>query len=72
MVRTNGPCEIRLLDEGALRRFEALCETWAKIAEGEIARRKCPAAYRPLEVYRSPIAAAETRGIQNRSGRNNA
>jgi hypothetical protein len=38
-LNDRGPCEIRALDAGALRRFEALCETWAKIAEAEIARR---------------------------------
>jgi hypothetical protein len=34
-----GPSEIRLLKEHELRRFETLCECWAKIAEAEIARR---------------------------------
>jgi len=38
-LNDRGPCEIRALDDGALRRFEALCETWAKIAEAEIGRR---------------------------------
>jgi hypothetical protein len=33
------PGEVRTLDERALRRLEALCETWAKIAEAELARR---------------------------------
>jgi len=33
------PSEVQALDERALRRFEALCEAWAKIAEAERARR---------------------------------
>ena len=34
------PCEVRVLDERGLRRLEALCEVWAKIAEAELARRR--------------------------------
>jgi hypothetical protein len=34
------PSDVRILDERALRRFEALCEAWAKIAEAELARRR--------------------------------
>ena len=33
------PSEVRTLDDQGLRRFEALCESWAKIAEAERARR---------------------------------
>jgi hypothetical protein len=38
-LNDRGPCEIRVLDEHELRRFEALCESWARIAEAEVARR---------------------------------
>jgi hypothetical protein len=34
------PSDVRTLDKRALRRFEALCEAWAKIAEAERARRR--------------------------------
>jgi hypothetical protein len=34
------PSDLRILDELALRRFEPLCEAWAKIAEAELARRR--------------------------------
>lgn len=34
------PSELGPLDEQGLRRFEALCESWAKLAETELARRK--------------------------------
>ena len=33
------PAEVRTLDERALRRFEALCKSWARVAEAELARR---------------------------------
>jgi hypothetical protein len=33
------PSELGLLDEQGLRRFEALCESWAKMVETEFARR---------------------------------
>ena len=32
------PSDLQALDEPALRRFESLCEGWAKIAEAERAR----------------------------------
>jgi hypothetical protein len=38
-LNDRGPCELRVLDEHELRRFEALCESWARIAEAEVARR---------------------------------
>jgi hypothetical protein len=38
-LNDRGPCEIRVLDEQELRRFGALCESWARIAEAEVARR---------------------------------
>jgi hypothetical protein len=34
------PSDMRTLDERGLRRFEVLCEAWAKNAEAELARRK--------------------------------
>jgi hypothetical protein len=38
-LNDRGPCEIRVLETHELRRFEALCESWARIAEAEVARR---------------------------------
>ena len=38
-LNDHDPCEVSTLDEHALRRFETLCETWARIAEAELARR---------------------------------
>jgi hypothetical protein len=57
-----GPCEIRALDESALRRFEALCETWAKIAEAEIARRNALPLSEPrrLSAAHGPVGAKRT------------
>jgi hypothetical protein len=48
-LNDRGPCEIRGLDEHELRRFEALCECWAKIAEAEIARRNALPGSRPRQ-----------------------
>jgi hypothetical protein len=39
-LNDRNPSEVKSLDEGGLRRFESLCEAWAKIAEAELARRK--------------------------------
>jgi hypothetical protein len=39
-LNDRNPSDVRILDERALRRFEALCEAWAKIAEAELARRR--------------------------------
>jgi len=39
-LNDRNPSDVRALDERGLRRFEVLCETWAKIAEEELARRK--------------------------------
>ena len=39
-LNDRNPCDVRALDERGLRRFEVLCEKWAKIAEAELARRK--------------------------------
>jgi hypothetical protein len=39
-LNDRNPSDLRILDERALRRFEALCEAWAKIAEAELARRR--------------------------------
>jgi hypothetical protein len=39
-LNDRNPYDVRALDERGLRRFEVLCETWAKIAEAELARRK--------------------------------
>jgi hypothetical protein len=39
-LNDRNPSEIEALDERGLRRFEVLCESWAKIAEAELARRK--------------------------------
>ena len=38
-LNDRSPSEVRTLDDHGLRRFEALCESWAKIAEAELARR---------------------------------
>jgi hypothetical protein len=38
-LNDRNPSEVRALDDLGLRRFEALCESWAKIAEAELARR---------------------------------
>jgi hypothetical protein len=32
-LNDRNPSDVRILDERALRRFEGLCEAWAKIAE---------------------------------------
>jgi hypothetical protein len=58
-----GPCEIRALDESALRRFEALCESWAKIAEAEIARRNALPQSPPLR-HSIPGSHSESFGPQ--------
>ena len=34
------PSDLQTLDVAALRRLEALCESWAKNAEAELARRR--------------------------------
>jgi len=34
------PSDLQSLDEQALQRLETLCETWAKKAEAELARRR--------------------------------
>jgi hypothetical protein len=39
-LNDHNPSDVRILDEPALRRFEVLCEAWAKIAEAELARRR--------------------------------
>jgi hypothetical protein len=39
-LNDRNPSEVRNLDNPGLRRFEILCEGWAKIAEAELARRK--------------------------------
>ena len=39
-LNDRNPSDVRALDERGLRRLEVLCETWAKIAEAELARRK--------------------------------
>jgi hypothetical protein len=39
-LNDRNPSDLRALDERGLRRFEVLCETWAKFAEAELARRK--------------------------------
>jgi hypothetical protein len=39
-LNDRNPSEIQALDELGLRRFEVLCESWARIAEAELARRK--------------------------------
>jgi hypothetical protein len=39
-LNDRNPSDVRILDERALRRFEVLCEAWAKIAEAELARRR--------------------------------
>jgi hypothetical protein len=38
-LNDRNPSDVRALDERGLRRFEVLCEAWAKIAEAERARR---------------------------------
>jgi hypothetical protein len=39
-LNDRNPSDVQALDERGLKRFEALCETWAKIAEAELGRRK--------------------------------
>ena len=39
-LNDRNPSDVRALDERGLRRFEVLCEVWAKIAEAERARRQ--------------------------------
>ena len=39
-LNDRNPSDVRVLDERGLRRFEVLCEAWAKIAEAERARRQ--------------------------------
>ena len=39
-LNDRNPSDVRALDEKGLRRFEVLCEEWAKIAEAELARRR--------------------------------
>lgn len=51
-LNDRNPSDVRGLDERALRRFEALCEAWAKIAEAELARRRSL----PLHAQKSKTA----------------
>ena len=46
-LNDRNPSDVRTLDERGLRRFEVLCETWAKIAEAELARRRSQPAQAP-------------------------
>jgi hypothetical protein len=39
-LNDRNPSDLQSLDEGALQRLESLCETWAKKAEAELARRR--------------------------------
>jgi hypothetical protein len=39
-LNDRSPSAVRTLDGEELRRFETLCECWAKIAEAELARRR--------------------------------
>ena len=39
-LNDRNPSDVQDLDERGLRRFEVLCEAWAKIAEAERARRQ--------------------------------
>jgi hypothetical protein len=39
-LNDRNPSDVRALDERGLRRFEVLCEAWAKLAEAERARRR--------------------------------
>jgi hypothetical protein len=39
-LNDRNPSDVRALDERGVRRFEVLCEAWAKIAEAERARRQ--------------------------------
>jgi hypothetical protein len=39
-LNDRNPSDLHSLDERALQRLESLCETWAKKAEAELARRK--------------------------------
>jgi hypothetical protein len=39
-LNDRNPSDVQDLDERGLRRFETLCEAWAKVAEAELARRK--------------------------------
>jgi hypothetical protein len=39
-LNDRNPSDLQSLDERALQRLESLCETWAKKAEAELARRK--------------------------------
>jgi hypothetical protein len=39
-LNDRNPSDIRAIDDLVLRRFEDLCEAWARIAEAERARRK--------------------------------
>jgi len=39
-LNDRNPSDLQSLDEPALRRLESLCESWAKKAEAELARRK--------------------------------
>jgi hypothetical protein len=45
-LNDRSPSEVRTLDEEELRRFEALCECWSKIAEAELQDRPDVAARR--------------------------
>ena len=46
-LNDRNPSDVRALDDQGLRRFEVPCETWAKIAEAELARRKSLPAQAP-------------------------
>jgi hypothetical protein len=50
-LNDRNPSEIQTLDDPGLRRFEILCESWARIAETELARRKSlPAGEAPVHL----------------------
>jgi hypothetical protein len=49
-LNDRNPCDIRVIDDHSLQRFEDLCEMWAKIAEAERARRRSLPQSRPRKI----------------------
>jgi hypothetical protein len=48
------PHDLEALDERGLQRLENLCETWARRAEAELARRRSLPRSEPGDALRSP------------------
>jgi hypothetical protein len=63
-LNDRSPSEVRTLDEEELRRFEALCECWSKIAEAELARRRALPRSQVLQ-HRNCVTSSAPLVVQN-------